>query len=150
MNLRAEIRKFADAHDGRLPEELAEMFLRTCEKGDLLPLVCDEFKRNERTNVRLAEIESLRGLERRTLVSVSVALEEFADLLDKPYRIGDGHARLFGKLTAEEHRVRIEMLRMQLSGLERDIELHESAIALLEEQGVSCLDDIVAAQLVAA
>lgn len=144
MNLRAEIRSFLDAHEGREPEELAAMFVRGCDKDDLLPLVVEAFKWQVRDMVRLAEVEALDALAPvRQLPSVTAtALGELADLLDQPYRIGDGQPRRFGAMTTAEHETRVAMLAGQISGLQRDVELHRRAIAAIEESGATCLDDV--------
>lgn len=141
FDVRKAIRSFLDAHDGREPVELAEMFLRMCRKQDLAPLVEDEFKWAIRNKVRAAEADvmsSMPTFKRRTTAS----LDGLEVLLDMPYRIGDGTARKFGEMTADEHRTRIVMLDAQVAGLRRDIALHERAIVLIEQHAVGCLDEI--------
>jgi hypothetical protein len=143
VSVRADIRDFADAHAGREPEELAQMFLRGCRREDLLPLVIDEFKLILRDQIRMREIEALSAS--RPASAARSCLGDLAPLMDLPYRIGDGHPRRFGALTAQEHRVRVLMLQNTIGGLQRDVGLHERAIALIEGRGVSCLDEITTA-----
>lgn len=153
MNLRQEMRAFTAAHEGRDAAELAEMFARGCRKIDLLPLLIEEFKWVIRDNVRALEIVTLRAAapvrSRRTREAVRASLSELAPLLDKPYRIGDGQLRRFGAMSADEHRTRVLMLRANINGLERDIELHERAITIIEARGASCLDEITDARVAA-
>lgn len=145
------MRGFAKQREGT-PDELATAFLSTVTKAELQPLLVEEFKWIERNRVRLAEIALLRSSSPRSLHTAertSGVLADLAPLLDKPYRIGDGHARRFGELTTEEHRVRIEMLRANINGMQRDIALHERALQLIEQHAVSCLDEIGMAGLAA-
>lgn len=149
MNLRAEISLFIEAHEGREPEHLAEMFIRGCSADDLLPLLIDAFKQAVRANVRMEEIDILRQsapTALRTSESVRAALDDLAPLLDLPYRIGDGTPRRFGAMTVDEHRTRMVMLSSQINGLQRDVGLHEHAVYVIEQNGVSCLDELASAK----
>ena len=150
MTLRERMRAFVSKREGS-PEQLAVAFLRTVTKADLEPLLVEEFKWLERTHVRMAEISLLRSAPRtlHTAERTRGLLADLAPLLDKPYRIGDGRARRFGELTSEEHLVRIEMLRANINGMQRDIALHERALQLIEQHAVSCLDEIGACEVAA-
>jgi len=147
MTIRPRIKAFVDAHpDEQDPEELARMFMASVRKVDLLELVVQEIKMDMRRDVRAAEIIYLSSAatpaQPRSLFGVKSALADLVPLLDKPYRIGDGHARTLGQLTVEEHKSRISMLRANINSMQGSIALHERAIALCYAHDVTCLDDL--------
>lgn len=152
MNLRSEIRNFANAHEGRAPEDLAAMFIQGCHPGDLLPLVVEAFKWEIRAAVRAAEVAALSALPvaGRPEFRRAGLDDDLRELLDRPYRIGDGHQRRFGAMTPDEHLTRIAMLESNIAGLQRDIDLHRRAVATCAEYGIACLDELaIKAELVA-
>lgn len=144
--LRKRLRGFVAAHTGAKPERIAELFIQSCRKADLVPLLVEEVKWLERAGVRLAEISVLSASvpvrPTQTLGTIRSGLGDLAALLDEPYRIGDGVVRRFGALTVEEHRTRILMLEANIAGLARDVAIHQQAIDFCEQHGVSSLDEI--------
>jgi len=139
---RKQLREIWDRHPDEDEEALARRFLAATRKDDLVPLMAELFRTISRNHVRQLEAEALQKLHasprRRAQVS------DFARLLNQPYRIGDGKRRTLGQMTAEEHRVRILLLQGQQQGIQNSIEIHERALALIEQHRVRCLDDIAA------
>lgn len=143
MNIRNEIDKLVS--DPELSsEEIAESVLKRCSKRDFVPILMREIEDARRRHVRRIEIEVLSApraeLNGRAR---AVHLEDLAEILDQPYRIGDGNgARLFRMMTREEHVARLTMLRGLIAGAERSLRAHEQAIELIDRHGVSCLDEL--------
>jgi hypothetical protein len=73
---------------------------------------------------------------------VNAACSFVEELLNSEFALGDGQRVIWRRATVEEHTQRIEMMQRQVVGLEKDIDLHERAVALLEKHSVTSLGDL--------
>lgn len=63
-------------------------------------------------------------------------------LLTTAYAGHDSGYVTWGQMTADQHRERIDFLERKMWGIDRTVRHHRAAVKLIEEAGVSCLDDL--------
>lgn len=63
-------------------------------------------------------------------------------LLMSAYAGHDSGYVTWGQMTADQHRERIDFLERKMWGIDRTVRHHRAAVKLIEEAGVSCLDDL--------
>jgi len=159
MSLWTEIHKIAHDHPEGPTWPLAEQYIDGAPREQLVALFADAIATMRRHEVRNIEQEAFTPLplevtdiegfeEHLTDVvaarpPVKIPREQFIELLDRSFAIGR-HLRVrWGEATVEQHQQRVEMLGKQVSGLEATINRHLQAIAVIEEEGVSCLDEAI-------
>jgi len=123
---------------------LAEMILDNLERAELVYLIAEEIKHRKRQNVREVEHKIFqkffeKGSENEVKIGTAKELQE---LFKAHFALGDGQEAVFGKATVEEHEQRVVMLGKDIAGLERTKQLHLEAIRIIEEAGVTCLEEI--------
>lgn len=69
-------------------------------------------------------------------------VEAFNQISREVVRLGDATEVAWGRLTRSQHLQRIAMLSKIRDGIDSTIQRHEKAVALLDEFGVECLDDV--------
>lgn len=143
LTITKRMRSFLDNRRERDPYRLATQFIRGCDKEDLLPLLANEFWRLIRSDVRSAEVRALTGGQAKPRIVEAATLGELAELLDKPYRIGDGTpSQRFRDMTIADHKNRIEMLNANIEGMKRSRDLHLEAIRILTKHGADTLAEL--------
>ena len=134
--------------------DVAEAVFRQSTKGDLLPLIAAEVRREQRKRVRT--VEQRHGVvmmnhyrkpsapisERVTLSSSSDLVGRLRTFMEQPIRLFDGTSTTWGKATLEELRQRREELQMQRAGIDESIRLLDDAIDVLLITKAKCLEDI--------
>lgn len=147
--IRAEIEFDPTADDARL----AGRVLYSVEKADLLPLVIAEVQSVRREGVRRHERVALPKLfvvgPKRTTTTADKQREliakyrrEYNGLRTQSVDLGDGTTVLWGKATVDQLRQRLAMLEQHARGINATIEQMRTVIVVLEQTGVSCLDDL--------
>jgi len=117
-------------------------------KADLRPLLLEEIKHHQRERVRDVECRNLLAHAKPPpigdldFVPDNRAIEYFRELLGERVQLGDGRATTWGAATLAQHRIRIEMLSKQRDGLDRSIDRHLAAVAILEQTGAPCLQEL--------
>jgi flagellar biosynthesis GTPase FlhF len=71
-----------------------------------------------------------------------VRLELTVELLSTTFALGDGRKTTWGRASVADHRMRMEMLTDQAMGTLETVVLHEKAIEMIAEHGVTCLTDV--------
>ena len=151
------------------PADIAAEIFPKLRKADLFPLLVDRIEQEQRKNPRVVETRfvsdflATQAPENRTrFVSDFLAtqapavkaaatlvktadskLARFGELLAQRISLGDGSATTWGECTLEQHKQRLEMLLVQRAGLNQTISMHEHAIELISDGGVSCLNELL-------
>jgi hypothetical protein len=141
MTLSELIHEAIEKHPTMTDAALAGIVLhdRRATRAVLTPLVTDEVRRLRRTQTRRIEQHSF---PRPSMVGEST-LAERARLLRKTFSIpGTGRRVEWGKATVEDHRTRIAWIENHIGTLRETIARHEWAIKMIEEAGVTCLNEV--------
>lgn len=148
MTLQSEMVVYLGDHPDLDATHLADGFLKSKTKAALVPLLAEEFDHLSRRKVRLVEALALgsgsAGAPRRvtTADAVRTALGGLVELLDQPYRVGDGHTRRGGEMTERDWLTRKAMLMAQRQGIERAVAVCDQAIEAIRRAGVETLGQI--------
>lgn len=140
------LRKYAEVSDndyeaaGMLLDELG---VRGKARRTLLWIVAQSMK--------MARRNEQRGVERRVRIAAPILegvpthdqVQNRKDLVAGSFALGDGRRVSWGEATVEQHRERIAYLAKLRDGYNVTISQHESAIALIVKNGVSCLSECV-------
>ena len=146
MSLRDRIAKALEADPDADAREVAEALLPQVTKRDLFPLLVEEVQGHQRRRVRQVERRAFGQSGGGTAPSMlERSRPRLAELYGEPFKLYDGREVSWGQATVEQHRQRLERLRVQRHGLTQTIERHEEAIRTCEEHGVDRLADIGAA-----
>lgn len=151
MSIRAAIAAALDADPNIDAEQLAKTVLAQARKADLLPLVVEEVRLQQRHSTRRIErsvrIKQLAArLGQSTIPQVAAEPDQrryLLDLLGRTWSLGDGTTVAIGQATLPEIRQRLEMLRRQRDGLDQSIQVLEAVEAELVRTGANCLDDLM-------
>jgi len=143
MTLRDKIVKALDPDPDVDAGLVAENLLGQVTKAELLPLLVDEVERVQRTRVRLVERRAFgQSVGGSAAVVSQRARPRLTEVYGEVFALYDGRRVSWGEATVEQHRERVERLRIQRQGLTRTIERHEEAIRTCEEHGVDRLLDV--------
>ena len=122
---------------------VAENLLPQVTKAELLPLLIDEVEAHQRRRVRKVERRAFGQAGSGTAPSmVERSRPRLSEVYGEMFALYDGRRVSWGEATVDEHRQRVERLRVQRHAISRTIERHEEAIRLCEEHGVARLADI--------
>jgi hypothetical protein len=143
---------------GEVTLEDAEDFTSTLECARRY--VETEHRKRNRTIVRAKEHTAVersakihaeyRAKAAKIVTGVAVAavkqyIQWTKDLLDSSFFLPDGTEVTWGDATKAQHNLYIGMLKSQRAGLDKNIDLHELAVADIDEGGTSSLRELVAA-----
>ena len=143
MTLREKIVKALEADPDVDAALVADNLLPHVTKAELLPLLVDEVEAHQRRRVRQVERRAFGQTGTGTAPSmVQRAHPRLSEVYGEVFALYDGRRVSWGEATIDEHRQRLERLRMQRHAISRTIERHEEAIRLCEEHGVDRLADI--------
>lgn len=145
MSLAQEINTALDSFsEDADPIEVARFILKQLPRTQLLALLAEEVAHCQRHRARAVEVAAFERQFSGEGGRVELTFgNEFKKVLESPVRLGNGEDGLtFGALTIEQHRQRVQMLTKLRSGLDATISRHETAITMIEQAGVSCLNDI--------
>lgn len=129
-------------------EAIAAAALRRLKVGShvtriLLPVVTDGARQLLRNDVRVIERAAFPRSARRELGEIVQSGLERKRLLDATFIVNDGRAPVrWGEATIEDHQARIDMLAKMRNGIDDTISRHQEAIALIQANGVRCLNDV--------
>lgn len=143
MSLRDRIVKALEADPDADARDVAEVLLPQVTKRDLFPLLVEEVEAHQRRRVRQVERRAFGQSGGGTAPSlVERSRPRLAEVYGEVFALYDGRRVSWGEATVDEHRQRLERLRVQRHAISRTIERHEEAIRLCEEHGVDRLADI--------
>lgn len=135
------------------PADIAAEIFPKLRKADLFPLLVDRVEQEQRKNTRVVETRFVSDFLATQVPAVKAAatlvktadskLARFGELLAQRISLGDGSATTWGECTLEQHKQRLEMLLVQRAGLNQTISMHEHAIELISDGGVSCLNELL-------
>ena len=145
MTLREKIMKALEADPAVDAEMVAENLLPQVAKRELLPLLVDEVESYQRRRVRQVERRVFGQPPSGSPSMTDRARPRLSEVYGEMFSTYDGRRVSWGEATVEQHRQRVERLRMQRHAIGQTIERHEDAIRLCEEHGVDRLIDIDAA-----
>jgi len=160
MSLWAEVHRLALEHPEGDPKPIAQQYLDQIPTGEMVDLLANAILQARRNYVRTAEQEAFTPLPPdaeqvegfRELLTVAgdrppkrLPREQFLDLLNKTFSVGDHRHTVvkWGAATIAQHQSRIEMLRKQARGINTTIGRHQDAIAMIEEEHATCLNDVL-------
>jgi hypothetical protein len=86
------------------------------------------------------KVESLNRIIGDFMATMRVQWTE--ELLGSEFALGDGRRVSFGDATVADHRKRVDMQTGLAMAELQDAALHEAAIAVLDETGAACLNDV--------
>jgi hypothetical protein len=145
--IRTEIDFDPDATD----QAIADRLLADITKHDLRPLLIDAIGTIRRDRVRHVErhlhpvvreyldrpdVKAMSKVERMT------AFNRLRGLRKETIDLGDGSVVAWGRATVEQLKLRRTMLVTQRNGIDATVTQIDTVIALLEKEGVPCLDDL--------
>lgn len=139
-------------------EQISQSIFERVRKAELLPLLTAEVRRQRRSIVLPEEREFFAKFaetkvnpERHEVkrAEVSAAWLRAGALLRKQFALGDGERVEWGRATVQQHEARIAYLTKMRDGIGATITEHRNAIALIQESGVECLDDVFASEAAA-
>lgn len=142
----ARLRYFAGEHEDL--DEATNAYLDSLSDEDmrrtLFPYVRNSMRIVMRCETRGAEKKAFAGDTLADGSAAGLIGERLSALLDKTFRLKDGRCISWGRATADEHRERAEWQRYLASGCLNDADHHDTAAAMIEAAGVTCLEDIEA------
>jgi hypothetical protein len=125
---------------GATPEDAAtavlEPYQPTPLAGEAWRVVRDAALKISRLAARAAEDRAFQPAGERTAREARLAIPRVR------FRVGDGTEVEWGRATVTQHQARIAWQRTQMDAIAVDIDRHTGAVDLIEQHGVSCLDDI--------
>lgn len=130
------------------PRKLAREVLKQLPQTELIKILAHLVVNEQRLVVLAQEREVFESFVNRTATSLArkrimdSSADSFRALLQSPFAIGDGQKVTWGQATIEQHQRRVMYLQKLRDGIDRTIEQHQAAIALLESSAASCLDDL--------
>jgi len=143
MSLRAEIERALSSEPMGDAETLAATVVGKVAKAELVPLVAQVIRDAQRSSARTQERQAFReAFQAKANQPRPVLPDGLRSLFATPFRLGDGTEVRWLKATVGEHRQRIELLTKLRGGIDRTIAQHQDAVALIEDAGVTCLDDL--------
>ena len=118
--------------------------------------LCGSLSRNERAAwlieltadaIRSAQRQSAHRVEMTAFSQSRTAGEDelrarMRDLFSTPIALGENESALWGSATVEQHRQRIAMLSKIRDGIDSTIRRHTQAIEIIEDAGVTCLNEV--------
>jgi hypothetical protein len=163
MSLYQELHELAIQYPEGDPKPIAQTYLASKSKDDLLDLVADALVTARRNHVRGVEaLAFTRSLSERvsyaaddeldtelrpvTLVGAMAKIprEQFLQLLDKQFALDQrGTMVHWGEATVAQHQARIGMLERHVAGTLTTITRHRQAITLIEQEGAHCLNEVL-------
>lgn len=164
MSLWSEVHRIALEYPEGPPKPIAQQFLSQLTEEALVDLVADAILTARRQFVRAAEQEAfaplppeaiaVEGFDEHITATVQrtrITREEFHDLLDRTFAVGDRHGTVvrWGEATVVQHRSRIDLLQGQVRGTLMTIDRHREAIRIIEHEQVTCLNDAIRVEAVA-
>lgn len=145
MTIREELEKALLAMPDATDNDLARSLMRRLKPELLLPLLEAEIARLRRSDVRRVEQEAFAELFQKARIKAATPDPEFENykvLFREKFALGDNTETLWATATIQQHVQRIEMLKKMRNGLDATIARHQTAIALIEKHGVTCLAEI--------
>lgn len=146
MNIYTAIRRAIRTDPTIRPTELADDLIKKLTKKDLLPLLVDAIKGEQRQRVHDLETKVMSGfvstpIDFDTAYAPDQAVAQLLALADESFSLGDGTSTTWKDATVPEHLMRIAMLEEQRAGIALTISYHRAAIGTIEKVGVTCLAD---------
>lgn len=131
--------------DGKTNEQIAAAIVqavisRKLSAQSILPIIAAEVGRKRRHAVR--DVEHEVDADIRAGVSPAIAMKKHDDA--KSHFLGQGHVLVHWlDATAEDHLYRARHQRMFAASVTVDAERHEAAAKQIEDNGVTCLRDLL-------
>lgn len=136
------------------PKSLADQFLNEVPEDELINMLAEMIEDAQRVQIRQEErsafshffTESGAISKSRVERPSGARIAQLRKIYELPVKLGiDSKLRRnWGDLTVAEHRMRINLLEKQRTGLGTTISQHRVAIQLIEQAGVTRLRDIPA------
>lgn len=149
MSISEEVRRAIEANPDGNAEEVARAVFARMTKQELFPVLLDYVATAQRNVVRGVEYQAFQSQYAAAMKAApSVAevaaarLEDFRSLYAQTIALGDGSRVTWGRATVQDHELRLAMLLRLRAGLDKTIERHREAIAILRETGASCLEEV--------
>ena len=124
------------------PTEMAERLVAKMGRPERLLLLSRHIQHLQRGRSALLEQSAFRKRLSDAVTFARPLTPEICKVLRTRVALGDGVALPFGALTVEQHELRMEMLVRMRDGIGETIERHRTAIAIIVDAGVTCLDDL--------
>jgi hypothetical protein len=148
--IRERIQTAIDEHVTLTDEDMANLIIKQASrKADFFALVLDEVRRRRRTVAKAVENEvaNLIALNPAnssfetslTPLAVIDLLDALKPLMNTTFKV-QGEAQVsWGLATLDHHKQKIVQLAALRNSIDRNIGLHQKAVALLAETGAPCL-----------
>lgn len=154
MSLVDKIRESVEAATDDDCVAIARSLLDAVDKRELLPLLIEEIRHEQRRIQRLTELRAFANVPFEVATRSNPSSSELQTaytpdglraLYKTPFALGDGTRVTWGRATVEQHEMRLAMLRRLRAGLDQTIARHNEALELLRTTGVKCLEDLAEA-----
>lgn len=144
MSLWQEIKNAAQGDPTGDPKALASRLYRRLGRAEIVSLLAAEIAHEQRGCARATEVAAFRGAFTTKLTDPAAKGDEsaFAALFGTRFALGDGTEATWDKATIEQHEQRIAMLEKLRNGLDRTIQRHRDAVAILRSTGARCLAEV--------
>lgn len=150
MRIHDEIATLIALEPHGTPEAIASRVIDRVTKADLIPLIAAEVAHAQRAQARGTERAAFRETFAASTSKPPRAVPEgLRSLFATPFRLGDGSEVNWLTATVDDHRQRIDHLSKIREGLDRTIDQHREAIAIIESAGARCLADVTEVRVAA-
>lgn len=137
------ITEVTDGDAQRAPREIAEAIYPRLGDDDKVGILTEYVANWQRNAARQLEAAAFAEFVNGTAKPATKRPDALAALFNTPFKLGENRTTSWGQATVEEHRIRIAFLEVMRNGIDRTISHHRRAIEVIEDAGVTCLQEVL-------